>query len=440
MGKLVKRGKYNNLFFVIVILFIFSVLLFKANAEVACGCDSYCCPCYCPDNCDQRGDKNQPPETCYTKNDQTGTSESQSIYPSLTSATYYLNQELFTESSFTDALDDNLRVCVDEKDFQRTMAVENERILLNYDNTDNLEMLPEEAQLNRVFFIVRQKSSNLDFYVYVNTEKFPEECNPALPGNCAKHFHSEDGETKIDISSYFNNLDELNNVQIQLSIERLSTDTPSEIDIECVELIIGYTVPSTQCEEQYNKFLYEAVCLGYGPEYISYECPLGCIMNEQGLGACYNDGSIFLNPYCTIIPSGQCENCVLSVYKEQNTHAAVCGIDTDYKLCCPEIQEDCSLNCDVKDTNCAAEEINMLSLYKTENSQVATPDFYENNVCCSFEGDGCSGDMECAVTDVEDCNSNFDYCIASMYKDDNTHISECTDTTYENKLCCRISE
>lgn len=114
------------------------------------------------------------------------------------------------------------------------------------------------------------------------------------------------------------------------------------------------------------------------------------------------------------------ESCAFSMYKENNSHIAACNVsEYKYKVCCSGI--DFSLS-----ESCREDESEFLSLIKLENSHAGFEKY--SYKICSYPVTVCSLKERCSPNEI---------CVASFYKDLNSHAASCG--YYKNNLCCYTS-
>ncbi|MBU5682485.1 MAG: hypothetical protein KQA34_02115 [Candidatus Aenigmarchaeota archaeon] len=114
------------------------------------------------------------------------------------------------------------------------------------------------------------------------------------------------------------------------------------------------------------------------------------------------------------------EECIFSMYKLNNSHIADCNSSNyRYKVCCKGLEIR-------KAETCYEEESEILRILKDENSHAGF-NKYSFRIC-SYPIVICSLKNKC---------SNNEVCIASFYKDFNSHAAICN--YYPNNLCCYSS-
>lgn len=129
------------------------------------------------------------------------------------------------------------------------------------------------------------------------------------------------------------------------------------------------------------------------------------------------------------------EKIVFKTSYNTNAHAEVPGgIEYDYRVCCAGA----SLG-----AGCGAGGAEILRLSSATNAHVeksATldPFFTENPVYDSYpiclSSSSIEGGLVCSYA-FDSCPANYE-CIASLYSNTNSHVSQCSDTNYRIKICC----
>ncbi|MEM4772700.1 MAG: hypothetical protein QW648_01675 [Nanoarchaeales archaeon] len=114
------------------------------------------------------------------------------------------------------------------------------------------------------------------------------------------------------------------------------------------------------------------------------------------------------------------EECIFSMYKLNNSHIADCNsLNYPYKICCKDLEIR-------KAETCYEKESEILRILKDENSHAGF-NKYSFRIC-SYPIILCSLKNKC---------SNNEICVASFYKDFNSHAAVCN--YYPNNLCCYSS-
>ncbi|MCK4967436.1 MAG: hypothetical protein KAS12_00145 [Candidatus Aenigmarchaeota archaeon] len=132
------------------------------------------------------------------------------------------------------------------------------------------------------------------------------------------------------------------------------------------------------------------------------------------------------------------EQCVFSMYSENNAHASKCGGAYTWNVCCTTDAEDfITADCSVRDTACNAGEGEIISLYNTTNAHAQLPaiNTYNQSVCCTTPTLWDSYD--CHFNTSTTCDSD-ETAIISMYNYTNSHIGNIS--TYDNILCCKKAD
>jgi hypothetical protein len=114
------------------------------------------------------------------------------------------------------------------------------------------------------------------------------------------------------------------------------------------------------------------------------------------------------------------ETCLFSMYKLNNSHVATCDY-YNYKVCCDEISAAIR-------SSCNADEGEALTFFKLNNSHAAQAGHYANKLCLKY----LNYPVQCALRDS--CYEN-ETCVVSLYSNIDAHVATCD--FYSRKLCCR---
>ena len=125
-----------------------------------------------------------------------------------------------------------------------------------------------------------------------------------------------------------------------------------------------------------------------------------------------------------IVIYGSCEPdevCLFSMYKLNNSHVATCDY-YNYKVCCDDIASST-----IRYGSCNPDEGAVISLYNLNNSHAARKNYYSYKVCAKFN----DYPIECSVR--TSCLAN-ETCVVSLYQQTNSHVATCD--YYNYKVCC----